>query len=496
MRTIKTEAKRGTNNYVPGRFVSLKELYEESGKCVPMAHDACSVYLEEFVNTREAFRVSSLQHVTTAECAERILQSQRFLVKGDLSSHGESANKSWWSAVAPEGDFRSWQSGNLEKCFLPSPAFTPDVSRYGNFKFSFPLAELISAYKKQYCGGGEPNIRVYGTKLFLYEISHVVLIHSPDTDHLFDDLPLVPSVKRQPDLPTDLPQSDLPTDLPQPNLPTDLPQSDLPTDLPQPDLPTDLPQPNLPTDLPQSDLPTDLPQSDLPTDLPQPNLPTDLPQSDLPTDLPQSDLPTDLPQSDLPTDLPQSDLPTDLPQSDLPTDLPQSDLPTDLPQSDLPTDLPQSELPYINPVVYDKESHEIIWSPESKATSLRIQNNLGTWNRTYKCVWNHLEVVFHLPKAEGLHLPLHNLLGHLSTCDTICYLQRPDTQKSKAEADSILEYLKKKYTKAITESSTEINRRPLTERSLNCMRDLEGERGGKRKEKKHHTGESKKLKRF
>ncbi|RXN09767.1 hypothetical protein ROHU_029470 [Labeo rohita] len=76
--------------------------------------------------------------------------------------------------------------------FTTSPAFS-ETSRYGNFRFTFPLTELMEAYKNQKCDGQEPVLRVFGTRLFKQEIEYVVLVHSPQSDEQFRDIPLLTS---------------------------------------------------------------------------------------------------------------------------------------------------------------------------------------------------------------------------------------------------------------------------------------------------------------
>ncbi|XP_053564805.1 uncharacterized protein LOC128654734 [Bombina bombina] len=205
METIEIEAKKGKAYFTPEKFLSIQEAsdhlsdYARRNNIKPntinMINNIQNMdsYMDFFKNTRERFCVSSLQHVTTKVGAEQIVMSEGFKSsKGNLGKYTEGVFLSWWSAVAPEGDISSWSDGDN---FSKSPALKEDASRYGNFRFSFPLSELICAYKEQYCGGGEPQLRVLGTKMFKYEISHVVLIHSPGTDQ-FDDLqPVLLSVQ-------------------------------------------------------------------------------------------------------------------------------------------------------------------------------------------------------------------------------------------------------------------------------------------------------------
>ncbi|KAI2644102.1 dITP/XTP pyrophosphatase [Labeo rohita] len=77
--------------------------------------------------------------------------------------------------------------------FTTSPLFLNKTSRYGNFRFTFPLAELMEAYKKQKCEDQEPVLRIYETKLFSQEIEYVILVHNPEFNEKFRDFPLLKS---------------------------------------------------------------------------------------------------------------------------------------------------------------------------------------------------------------------------------------------------------------------------------------------------------------
>ena len=71
--------------------------------------------------------------------------------------------------------------------FTTSPVFMDD-SRYGNFRFTFSLADVMKKYSTQFCGEEEPVLRVYETVLYKQEVMYVVLIHSPDV-HDYDGYP-------------------------------------------------------------------------------------------------------------------------------------------------------------------------------------------------------------------------------------------------------------------------------------------------------------------
>ncbi|XP_054902528.1 uncharacterized protein LOC129370509 [Poeciliopsis prolifica] len=72
--------------------------------------------------------------------------------------------------------------------FATSPAFK-ETSRLGSFRFTFPLQEVLEAYKEQICSGADPVFRVLRTDLHLQEVVYVVLVHSPDLNGKFSEYP-------------------------------------------------------------------------------------------------------------------------------------------------------------------------------------------------------------------------------------------------------------------------------------------------------------------
>ncbi|ROL51995.1 hypothetical protein DPX16_23487 [Anabarilius grahami] len=144
------------------------------------------------------FHITEVAHVTNKTSLREILNSEGF--------RGLFHNKSfsWWSLKINEADIRAAKIPNrtkeeagaqqpLLREFTTSPAFNNEISRYGNFRFTFPLTELMEAYKKQKCEGEEPVLRVYETKLFKQEIEYIVLIHSPQNNEKFSKYPLLTS---------------------------------------------------------------------------------------------------------------------------------------------------------------------------------------------------------------------------------------------------------------------------------------------------------------
>ncbi|XP_056310974.1 uncharacterized protein LOC130222424 [Danio aesculapii] len=143
------------------------------------------------------FHITEVAHVTNKTSLLKIWDSEGFK---DLEH-----SFSWWSLKINYMDIREAEERYLERLFpnrsndekdvqLPflnrfttSPLFKGHLSRYGNFCFTFPLSELMEAYKQQSCEGEEPVLRVYQTKVFKQEIEYVVLVHSPQFNEKFKD---------------------------------------------------------------------------------------------------------------------------------------------------------------------------------------------------------------------------------------------------------------------------------------------------------------------
>ncbi|KAL7873711.1 hypothetical protein AOLI_G00127820 [Acnodon oligacanthus] len=139
------------------------------------------------------FHVSSVVHVTTEKPFQAILESEKI--------KPPSREFSWWSLAINQEEIKSAEKLYLQNkkiemaepflnMFTTSPAFHPK-SRYGNYRFTFPLTELMELYKEQNCEGEEPVLRVFKTMFYKQEIVYAVLIHSPQDNNRFGDLPLL-----------------------------------------------------------------------------------------------------------------------------------------------------------------------------------------------------------------------------------------------------------------------------------------------------------------
>lgn len=118
------------------------------------------------------FKVANVCHVTEKSGLHGILQEEGFM-KGHDSFL-------WWSLSVTDDDIAGAKTNyspqkDLKK-FTTSPAFQSE-SRYGNFRFTFNLKELLKIYSKEYCHSTAPILRVLGTQLYKQEIFYSVLVH-------------------------------------------------------------------------------------------------------------------------------------------------------------------------------------------------------------------------------------------------------------------------------------------------------------------------------
>ncbi|XP_062375843.1 uncharacterized protein LOC134064062 [Sardina pilchardus] len=140
------------------------------------------------------FRVTTVAHVTVEKGLHGIMGNDGFQI-------GESGLL-WWGLVIGEKEISAAEQRYVEKLFpdrnpedqepflqkfATSPVFK-DGSRYGNFKFTFSLADVLLKYSTQFCGGKDPVFRVYKTAVYSQEVMYTLLIHSPDV-HDYDVYP-------------------------------------------------------------------------------------------------------------------------------------------------------------------------------------------------------------------------------------------------------------------------------------------------------------------
>ncbi|XP_040191723.1 uncharacterized protein LOC120924769 isoform X2 [Rana temporaria] len=214
-------SKKSPVHFVEGRHLSITKVYKTLTKKSTELNDSGKKMLETLKNMRphsfehiqQEFPVRRLQHVTGKSSMDGIYDEERFkTTMRDIRP--EFRDLLFWSAeIAPE-DIRearkesckeakevlpSWMAKKygkkIKSQFANSPAFDKSASRYGNFKFSLPLSDLLSLYRTQHCGGEKPRLRILGTDLYKQEITHYILVHSPDRSHQFRNLSNVPTVQ-------------------------------------------------------------------------------------------------------------------------------------------------------------------------------------------------------------------------------------------------------------------------------------------------------------
>ncbi|XP_055082667.1 uncharacterized protein LOC129456800 [Periophthalmus magnuspinnatus] len=74
--------------------------------------------------------------------------------------------------------------------FASSPAFLSS-SRYGSYRLTFDLMDVLDRYSEQFCGGWRPVMRTWKTELYRQEVLYAVLVHSPHHNNRFSHFPLL-----------------------------------------------------------------------------------------------------------------------------------------------------------------------------------------------------------------------------------------------------------------------------------------------------------------
>ncbi|CAH2299152.1 Hypothetical predicted protein [Pelobates cultripes] len=165
----------------------------------------------EFFKIKIDFPISKLHHVTD-EFGLRVIMHSGYFTGSESEQIELLQHLSFWSVeIHPENSERARQQAyetvkqmvtaqeaeyfqeQIKGQYANSPAFDNTTSRYGNFVFSFPLSDLLEAYKSQHCQNVDPQLRVLGTQMYRQEIAHIIVVHSPGID-LYDDFPMVQTV--------------------------------------------------------------------------------------------------------------------------------------------------------------------------------------------------------------------------------------------------------------------------------------------------------------
>lgn len=152
------------------------------------------------------FHVSRLKHDTCE--LEEIKNDGGFKDPNSGSKDPGRLSLVWWSlAVSPEEiqsaerrlleeTFPNWTKERAQRKqgflvdFASSPAFG-EKSRYGSYRFTFTVQEVLEAYSKQFCFGRPPIMRVLRTSLYRQEVMYAVLVHSSYSDWLFAEYPML-----------------------------------------------------------------------------------------------------------------------------------------------------------------------------------------------------------------------------------------------------------------------------------------------------------------
>ncbi|XP_032433012.1 uncharacterized protein LOC116728803 [Xiphophorus hellerii] len=146
------------------------------------------------------FYVSRLKHETSGSALRGIKKDGGF-----RNPSGES--RIWWSLAVGPDEINNAETRLREKSssdrgrvapeqqsflwkFATSPAFK-ETSRLGSFRFTFPLQEVLTAYKDQICSGADPVMRVLRTDLHKQEVVYAILVHSPNLNKKFSKHPLL-----------------------------------------------------------------------------------------------------------------------------------------------------------------------------------------------------------------------------------------------------------------------------------------------------------------
>ncbi|XP_029101843.1 uncharacterized protein LOC114909127 [Scleropages formosus] len=154
------------------------------------------------------FHVPKVTHVTDRRGLDGIIENGGFQVRcnGDPRA-GKGYDFLWWSLFIGGQDIARAERRFLEERFpnrtpaqasdqepflhrLATSVAFQEGSRFGNFKFTFQLSDLLHEYSDQFCNGRKPTLRVFETVVYRQEILYSVVVHHPHV-YLFDEYPLL-----------------------------------------------------------------------------------------------------------------------------------------------------------------------------------------------------------------------------------------------------------------------------------------------------------------
>ncbi|XP_073721244.1 uncharacterized protein [Misgurnus anguillicaudatus] len=191
-----------------GNYITIEELKTIRG-LKPETVEYLSHNFDNYPKPVE-FHITELTHVTNKSNFEKIWKSggfKGFTDRNDIPWRHPVEPLSWWSLKINEENIRDAEQRYLEKKFpnrtqeqiaeqqpflrefTTSPSFKNETSRYGNFRFTIPLTNLMESYKRNVCDGKDPVLRVYQTKIYKQEIVYAVLVHSPQMNEKFQNYP-------------------------------------------------------------------------------------------------------------------------------------------------------------------------------------------------------------------------------------------------------------------------------------------------------------------
>ncbi|XP_068130008.1 uncharacterized protein [Hyperolius riggenbachi] len=211
----------GKGHHVKGKHLSMEEAFNILSDNERNLNESGRIFFDtlrkmkphSFKWVQHGFPVHGLQHVTNGSSVGDIYEEECFKITKQPCRPGFK-DLLFWSAAVPSEDIETareksyekvskvlkpWQAkkykDRIKEQYANSPAFNEFASRYGNFKFSFSLFHLLSLYQSQHCGGREPQLRILGTDMYKQEIAHYILVHSPNKNYQFRDLPIVPTIQ-------------------------------------------------------------------------------------------------------------------------------------------------------------------------------------------------------------------------------------------------------------------------------------------------------------
>ncbi|KAG5284473.1 hypothetical protein AALO_G00027110 [Alosa alosa] len=193
------QQRRSNEHYVSNMHIKIDDIHFRNNyldKCVE-PNDNGTYQVPQYPRPVE-FHVPRISHVTASQGLQDILKYGGFI------GGWRSSFLRWGLVIGPEEILnaeqryletlfpdRSPEEKERQEPFLrkftTSPEFG-DASRYGNFRFTFSLADVLQMYSTQFCREQRPVLRVYETVIFRQLVRYIVLIHSPDV-HDYDAYP-------------------------------------------------------------------------------------------------------------------------------------------------------------------------------------------------------------------------------------------------------------------------------------------------------------------